>query len=259
MSAAVQEQWLTLGPGRRLRLWLAGTGPLVLYLPGNECDSADALPLLPYLANQYRLAMIDPPGRASAEWPDEAFDFHQLAALVAQALGDLADQPQAVIGHSMGGMLAYHYARHQGGRVLGLACIEGFTTLGIHRSLVNQKGFGPVRMAEALRQDFLTRRAANRAWMLAHPRFDASFWPSQQSHDARPFAAALGIPILTLVGDLGQPLPVTGNDWRQRLGLEGVVACRAAAIPKVGHWAHLDDPDSVGPLLRRFLASLAWP
>ena len=38
---------------------------------------------------------------------------------------------------------------------------------------------------------FLKRLEANRTWENDRPNFKASFWPSQQTHDARPFEESL--------------------------------------------------------------------
>ncbi|MBI2193950.1 MAG: alpha/beta hydrolase [Planctomycetes bacterium] len=108
-------------------------------------------------------------------------------------------------------------------------------------------------MSPAEGDAFLARLAANRAWEAARPRFLATFWPSQQAHDARSWTGDLDLPILVFIGQNGQRLPADLDGWRQHLGMERARRLAVEMIPRVGHWMMLDDPDRVGSALLAYL------
>jgi pimeloyl-ACP methyl ester carboxylesterase len=137
--------------------------------------------------------------------------------------------------------------------VRGLVRLEGFVTLAIHRATVAPDGFGPIRMTPEVENAWRRRRAANAAWTRGRPRFQQSFWPSQQSHDARPWVADLAAPILVVIGEHGQRLPDGPDAWRRHLGMAGVRDLTVEVVPNAGHWMMLDDPEAVGSALTRFL------
>jgi len=154
----------------------------------------------------------------------------------------------------MGGMYALQHARRHPDSVRGLVLFEGFATLSIHYATAAPDGFRPFRMAPDVAAAFEERLAANRAWEEERPDFKATFWPSQQSHDARPWVAGLGLPILAFIGKNGQELPASLDGWRKQLGMDNVEDLTVEVIPDAGHWMMLDDPGRVGDVLMAFLA-----
>lgn len=253
------HQHIALGPDRSLHA--ASAGPAspageILFFPGNGCSSTDIGPMGDALAERYRVALLDPPGREPSVWPDGPFHFlNDLLPAVDAATQKLALGPHVVIGHSMGGMLALQYANRHREAVRGLVLIEGFVSLAVHQSVVSHEGFRAVRMSNAVRSEWELSIAQNKKWAAAHPKFSETFWPSQYEHDARGFVAALGVPILVVVGDLGQPMPAR-NDmqaWRRHVGMDDVRDFELLLVPNAGHWAMLDDPPLVTETVTRFL------
>ena len=253
--SAPRDVFLDFGPGRRVHCVVAGEGPDVVYFPANGGCVEDMHPLIGRIAGRYRFVGIDPPGREPTEWPDEPFDFFQdLPVVVDRALSELGVGAHVALGHSMGGMYALHHARRHGAaRVRALVLFEGFTTLPIHYATAAPDGFRPFRMAPDVAEAWRRRSRANRQWEDARPAFKASFWPSQQAHDARPWVAELGIPILVFIGENGQRLPPDLDGWRARLGMDRVRDLTVEVIPDAGHWMMLDDPQRVGDALMAFL------
>ena len=246
--------FLDFGPGRRVHCVVAGSGPDVVYFPGNGCSVEDMHLLIDRIAGEYRFVGIDPPGREPTEWPDEAFSFSDdLPRVIDRALDELGVGPHVALGHSMGGMYALQHANRHRGRVRALALFEGFVTLPIHYANAAPDGFRPFRMGPEVAEAFERRHAANLKWEADRPRFKAAFWPSQQAHDARPWVAELDIPILVFIGENGQELPAGLDGWRRRLGMDRVRDLTVEVIPNAGHWMMLDDPERVGEALMQFL------
>lgn len=249
-------QWFEVGPGRRIFCEVRGQGSPVVFFPGNGCSQGDIGPLGDAICQDYRLIGIDPPGREPTAWPDEPFDFiRDLVSLTGRIVGRLVEDPYVVIGHSMGGMLALQHARAAASAVRGLVLLEGFVTLPIHFRVVGRDGSRPIRMAPAIEAAWHERRRLNAAWGASHPTFVKTFWDSQQSHDARDWVAALNIPILVFIGDMGQPMPAAGDldAWRLHLGMQGVADLEVQIVPRAGHWMMLDDPVAVQAPVMRFL------
>jgi pimeloyl-ACP methyl ester carboxylesterase len=249
-----KETCLNFGPGRRVHCVDMGEGPAVVFFPGNGCSVEDMEPLMGRIAERYRFVGIDPPGRVPTEWPDESFSFlNDLPQVVDRALAEMKVGEHVALGHSMGGMLALQHANRHRRQVRGLALLEGFVTLKIHYANVAPNGLRPIRMAPAIEKAFLQRQAANQYWIESHPKFKESFWASQQAHDARPWVAALNIPILVFIGDNGQEFPPDLDAWRKALGMDGVKDLKVVTVPHAGHWMMLDDPKALGDALMPFL------
>lgn len=252
------DHYFEVGPGRRVHAEIEGSGGDVLFFPGNGCTIADTGPLRDAITKRYRFIGIDPPGRPTTEWPDEPFHFiRDLLPIVDRVADDIgiATRPHVVIGHSMGAMLALQYANRHRGTVRGLVLIEGFPTLDIHSRVVSHDGFRSVRMPESIRAAWEGRRAECSAWEREHSRFHASFWPSQREHDARPFVAELDVPILVIIGGLGQAMPPLDNldAWRKHLGMDRVRDLTVRVVPNAGHWTMLDDPQAVEATVMPFI------
>lgn len=252
------DRYVELGPGRRVHVEAEGRGSDVLFFPGNGCTIADAVPLRDAIVRRYRFVGIDPPGRPPTTWPDEPFHFiRDLLPIVDHVADDVGvtARPHVVIGHSMGAMLALQYANRHRNTVRGLVLIEGFPTLDIHFRVVSHEGFRCVRMLETIRAAWERRRAECTAWEQEHPQFHASFWPSQREHDARPFVAELGVPILVIVGGLGQAMPPLSDldAWRKHLGMDRVGDLTVHVVSNAGHWTMLDDPPAVEVVVMPFI------
>lgn len=257
---------LNVAPGKRVHWWESrpadADGTTFVFLPGNGCSSLDVGPLALALAQHVRVVGIDPPGREPTLWPDEPFDFvDDLPPLIERLLDAARVGPCILVGHSMGAMLAFHVARFRNRNhpqtVRGLITMEGFVSMEVHARVVSPKGFRAVRFAPTLRAGWEERMAGDKAWLDARPTFAASFWESQKSrHDARAWVASLDLPILLVVGDLGQPMPPAKDlaAWRHHAGLDDLHDLDLCLVPRAGHWPMLDDPPAVIAATERWLA-----
>lgn len=252
----VQARWIELGPGRRVHALVAGVdrGLTVVLLPGNICSVGDFELLMPVLAARHRVVAVDVPGREPTAWPDEPFDFvRDLPDVLDAVLDACGIGPHIVVGHSMGGMLALQHAYRAGDVVRGIVLLEGFTTLDIHSRTVAPDSARPLGMAADVEARWRARRAANRAWAALHPRFDATFWPSQRGHDARSWVGDLGVPMQLLIADRGQPIPRDPAALAAYVGMATVADLSIELIPDAGHWLMLDQPGAVNAKVLAFV------
>ena len=88
----------------------AGDGPpLVLLHGGIECGGAIWAPVVPSLADSYRLVIPDLPGLGESE-PVPRLDFSAFSHWLAELLERTCGEEPTLIAHSLGGSLAAHFA-----------------------------------------------------------------------------------------------------------------------------------------------------
>ena len=104
----------------RLPTYTQGTGPAVVMVHGRGEAHDSWLPVLPYL-DGYQIIRVDLPGFGAAPAPEgpEHYTIEASRDDLAETLEDL-DRPFALVGHSMGGMIAASFAAHYGHRVSAL-------------------------------------------------------------------------------------------------------------------------------------------
>lgn len=106
----------------RMRVWEHGEGPTLLAVHGVGGSGRYFRPLAERLGHRYRIVAPDLAGFGASDKPDLGYDraFH-LANLDA-ALVDTPPGPITLVGHSLGGVFAAHWAASRGGeRVAALA------------------------------------------------------------------------------------------------------------------------------------------
>lgn len=111
--------------GARFHVALAGEGPLILLLHGFPEFWWAWRHQLPYLADEgFRVAAMDLRGYAGSDKPPGGYDAYTLAADVASVIRSLGESQAVVIGHGIGGWLAWtlpvlHRGTARGVAVLG--------------------------------------------------------------------------------------------------------------------------------------------
>ncbi len=253
-SLKIEGSRVTLGAGKSVHVVDIGQGEPLVYFPGNRSGFEEMYRVLPALTKHHRFVSVDPPGAATAEWPDEPFDFFDdLPGVYNAVLDPMKLGPHIAVGHSMGGMYAFHHARQHPEDVRGLILLEGFTTLEIHMATASPKG-GPVNLDPQETKAFRSRMAEHQKWAADRPAFADGFWFSQHQHDARPWVAELDIPILTIIGEFGRSLPSRKRDWQKRLGMDNVKDFEVMLLPDCSHWPMLDHPQAVTRAILEFAA-----
>ncbi|MBX3722872.1 MAG: alpha/beta hydrolase [Turneriella sp.] len=122
--------------------------PLVL-LHANAHDHADYQPVIPALAEKYRVIAIDAPGHGASAW---AFDPAEITAVKiadaqAEVVARLGLKRPAFIGNSIGGFTALRYALKNPGNTRGLVLVNsgGFNSSDLKAKIFcNLMGLTPV-------------------------------------------------------------------------------------------------------------------
>lgn len=163
----VERRELTRPPGRTLRWIETGEGPTVVLVAGSGGTCLDWAPVLPGLAERYRVVAYDRAGSGASD-PAPALDIttqtDDLAALLA------ATGPAVVVGHSWGGLLAQMSASDSPewthGLVLVDASHEDVMTAAPWPLLLAERAIGSVAVA-AFRLGLFGRLAASAGRRLA--------------------------------------------------------------------------------------------
>lgn len=249
---------------------VSGQGPPLLMIAGFMSDSASWAPLLPLLEPHFTL--IRPDNRSTGRTtPWDAPCSPKLWAEDAAAVLDALGHKQAlVLGHSLGGLIAWQLAATMPERVRGLM-IMGSARRQFERNTALFRALIAVRRSDAPEGTWLRLLFP---WLFSPSLYDtpeaveaavaASLaYPYGQSADAMehqlnsfyddvdptPFQTVPSVPLLALLGehDLLVPLDLA------RPTLTGVAV---EVIPNAGHSIHWDAPMTVAERMRSFAREL---
>jgi pimeloyl-ACP methyl ester carboxylesterase len=155
----------TTSDGADIRYELRGDGPAVVVChggPNNICDTImrDIAPL----SDSYELVFHDYRGSGgSASAPTDSYTFDRLADDIDELVDHLEHPSVSVVAHSMGGLVALHYALRHPYRCHRLALVAT-TPCGVGRTMAIPllRALGPLRTAKALA--LAVRYAAGWSW-----------------------------------------------------------------------------------------------
>lgn len=105
----------SFGSGKRAMIFLSGWG----------CDSSLWRNQVPALVPYTRVLLVDLPGHGRSDKPDVPYTLDLFARAVNAVLEDARVQKAAVVGHSMGGMVAYEFARRWPEKTIALIWVDG--------------------------------------------------------------------------------------------------------------------------------------
>lgn len=255
--------------GVELAVSVEGEGPAVLFLHGYPLDRSLWAHQVATLKGFRRIAP-DLRGFGRSDAPDLGYSMATWADDVAAVLDALGEERAVLCGHSMGGYVAFEFARRHPDRLAGLVLVdtragadseEGRRGRDAAIQLVREKGAGPIaeqmlpklfapggaeRRPEAAAQvEKVMRRTpvAGIAGALAAMRDRA---------DSRTLLPMLDVPALVLVGaEDGLTPPAEA---------EAMVAALPKAvlriIPEAGHLAPVEQPEAVTAAIAEFLGGI---
>jgi 2-hydroxy-6-oxonona-2,4-dienedioate hydrolase len=275
-SPTAAEERTNVG-GRSTRYLTAGEGPPLVLLHALGDNALDWSWVLPALSRGYRVYAPDLPGIGGGSAAD--YSPASFASFVGAFLDALGIERAAVVGNSLGGLIALRLALSDPARVSALGLID---SAGLGRSVSpalrapTLPGYGELAIAWARTPP----GAAGRAWLranllFAHPRRVPAEWMAEQQRLAqRPgFLEASLAALRAQIGPTGQrevlleDLPSMSVPalvvWgaRDRI-FPGHQARKAAGrlergslvfIPGCGHLPQVERPDLFADVLGRFL------
>ncbi|HEX7843859.1 MAG TPA: alpha/beta hydrolase [Kofleriaceae bacterium] len=237
-----------------------GAGPEIVWIHGlgEQSQSIDPVAAHPALAG-FSHTLIDLPGYGRSPWPERVDGLEELAAGLATWIGD---RRPAVIGHSMGGVLATLVAERVA--VRAVVDVDGnlsrgdctFSAKAAAYTLDDFVAYGLSAMRAAVYEDGRTNlplRGYHAAMVLASPRafhrhaLDLVAMSEPETLVTR--LAALRPPVLFVAGVPGGICERS----RELLDRHGV---RWIGLSPAGHWVHLDQPDRFAAEVAGFLGEV---
>jgi len=237
-----------------------GHGPTLVFLHGAGVDNRLWEPQISAFAPTHRVVLPNLPGHGSVPACES---IQQMAEQVRAQLLAKGINRYAVIGLSLGGMVALEMAGRWGNEVTCLVIIEAVphvtdsrTMRLIARALLAPFKFIPPRLLSLLparqlgaeTQDpahYLKRTLAGTSARNNHAVLKAAL-----AYDGSPHLTGLQMPVLVMVGEKNK-----GIHKRARAMAKAVAGARFVVIPAAGHIANRDAPQFVNNTLLSFLSA----
>jgi pimeloyl-ACP methyl ester carboxylesterase len=232
--------------------------PALLLIHGYGASAAWWDPVVPTLADRYRVIRVDLLGHGKSEKPAAGYDIPAQGRRVGAVLDRLGVRQATVIGHSTGGYVATALAEQRPDLVAGLALVD--TGPGreayIGGNLVSRLLPVPVlgQVIWRLRSDSAIRRGLDSAITR-----DVDL-PDEIIDDVLNYLDQRNVP--DRLADLNVPtLVIFGAEdkrWRSAsvADYRRVPGVRIELLPEVGHTPMLEDPQRTGQLLLTFATEI---
>lgn len=110
--------------GGSLHYYRGGSGPVLVLLHGWPEDSYTWSKVMPDLAAAHTVVALDLPGLGRSSIPSGGYDAATTARRIHEAVHALGYHQVAVMGHDLGALIAYDYARDYPSEVTRLAALE---------------------------------------------------------------------------------------------------------------------------------------
>ena len=255
-----------------LHVEIRGTGPDLVLLHGWALHGGMWGPWLDELGRRARLHLIDLPGHGRSAWPAGASTLRDLARAVSPHVPNGA----AVLGWSLGGMVALELARSRPGDLAALVLIattpcflarDDWPT-GMNPGVLDGFAAGLAGDYRRTLTNFLALQTwgdenASQALRSLRANLDSHGEPDPQAltaglgilrtADLRDALAAITVPTLVIAGEHDRITPVAaGRELASRLP-----SARFVEVPKAGHAPFLSHPETVRREVEKFLAFLA--
>jgi len=264
-QTAVESHYFTSSDGVQLHYLDAGSGPLIVFVPGWTMPAEIWQPQIDHFARNPRVVAFDPRGQGRSEKVSYGYDAARRARDIGELLEDLDDGPAVLVGWSLGVHEVLEYTRQAGtDRVAGAVLVD-------HAIYVDWS------TSDALRSRYAAVQTEREEWI---PRFVRAIHATPQpeayldaisqaalSTPANAAAIMIGNLILMDTGDLrpavdafDKPALFVWVDGRPD-GWADVVRrhkpdAAIVVIPDAGHALFVDQPDRFNEAMESFVRSL---
>ncbi|MGC9969550.1 MAG: alpha/beta hydrolase [Bryobacteraceae bacterium] len=252
--------------GYRIHYQSIGSGKrAVVFLSGWGCDTSLWRNQVPALARYGRLLLVDLPGHGRSDKPDIPYTISLFTRAVNAVLDDAHVEKAAVAGHSMGGMVAYQFAREHPEKTIALIWVDG--TFGVPINVDQQIAEFLSRAKEFRSPDYkekvsgfidqlfvpatpATVREEVRQSILATPQHVLASCQEGFATRATFEHEVLNVPAFAVFSDFWHPerFMDTFKKYLPRLEYE--------VLSGVGHYPMLEKPAETNAALARFLAKI---
>ena len=256
----------------RVHVDIRGTGPDLVLLHGWALHGGMWGPWVDELAQRARVHLVDLPGHGRSAWPAGATTLRDLA----RAVSPQVPQGAAVLGWSLGGMVALELARSRPGDLAALVLIATTPCFlaredwpaGMNPGVLDGFAAGLAGDYRRTLSNFLALQTwgdenASQALRSLRANLDAHGEPDPQAlvaglgilrtADLRDELAAMALPTLVIAGEHDRITPVAaGRELASRLP-----SARFVEVPKAGHAPFLSHAETVRREVESFLSFMA--
>ncbi|MGE0745225.1 MAG: alpha/beta fold hydrolase [Rhodospirillales bacterium] len=269
-DGAIADRTVVVAGGRRISYREAGSGPALVLLHGVGSGAPSWDGQLAEFAPRWRTVAWDAPGYGGSDLlpmpSPAAADYADALAGFLDALGiDAA----AVVGHSLGALVAAAFARRFPARVSRFVLADPAAGYGrlepaerqsrVHGRLDLLRQYGPAGLAERRSAALLTINAPALARrrvreVMAAVRPDGYRAAVHMLREADIFAdLPPAAPALVMWGEADGVTPPEAC----RKVAEAIPGCKRASLPGLGHACYVEDPEAFNRPLRAFLETSA--
>ncbi len=253
--------------GVSLRYDRAGAGPAVLLIHGLACNRTFWERQVHALRDRFTVLTVDLRGHGESSRPRTGYTIGSMAADLEQLVRALGVSRIAVVGWSMGGVVAQQLARRLGDRVsaLGLVCS---TPGGFADPKTHELPEMATAMKKAIADDFRTfvrgftakffkdgERSPLFAWAVGQtqrtpPHVAEACFDALMAADMREHLGALRVPTAVLHGRHDALLPPTHGEALAK----AIPGARLVVFEESGHAPFLEEPDAFNAALVALLS-----
>jgi pimeloyl-ACP methyl ester carboxylesterase len=238
----------------------AWTGRRVLYVHGTGCNSQVWVPHMSAIADAHTPVAIDLPGHGGS--PGRGFrgvgDYTYFVVELAKELGW---DRFVVVGHSLGGAIAFMTALHHGERLDGVVLVDTGARLRVHPALLRgAREAAAAGRASATDRSWAYASATPQSVVDAVQRLTAGTdpwvtygdWIADDTFDVMSRLQNIRVPTLAVCGAEDRLTPVKYH----RFLAAQIPACRLTIVEGAGHWVFWEQPEAFTRTVRAFLDGL---
>jgi len=263
----------TYSDGASVEVIDAGTGPVILLIPGADGMKETYRFQLPVLSKLYRVLSADLRDEVTSQ-----MKFDRLVSDVAELMASRGISSAVVVGQSLGGSIAMRFAAQHPEQVSALVVVNSLARVSYDHVGLNATLLAPVAMATLRYLPTALGRLVARLWSrlnvwvfdsssgsdrvieyvlwsgprTVHPRISGARVDLLKKEDLRPELSLVKAPTLVMKGPLDQYTPVV---WSKEIA-ELIPGARYVEIAGTGHCSHISMPEAFNRSLLGWLSEV---